>query len=691
MGLTRNAVGKAAIDRGDLIGSRRPGEKLIALAGNPNVGKSTIFNALTGLNQHTGNWPGKTVSSAAGRFDTGQHKCLLVDIPGTYSLLARSAEEDVARSFLCNGGADAVIVVCDATCLERNLNLVLQILELTPRVVLCINLLDEAARKHISIDLAGLAEMLGVPVAGTSLVSPDGLQKLAQALDCVLAAEDIEPLCPVRYAAAIERELALLQAAGHSRWLAVQLLLGYGAADEAEAAVAAARARLAAEGLAGEALEDAVVAGLIRRAEEISRRVVKLPEHIAAHWEERLDRLLTSRWFGYPLMVLLLLGVLWLTICGAGYPSRWLEDIFAAGGDVLAGALQGLGTPVWLCSLLVDGIYQVLTWVIAVMLPPMAIFFPLFTLLEDAGYLPRVAYNLDRPFHKCHSCGKQALTMCMGFGCNAAGVVGCRIIDAPRERLLAVLTNSFVPCNGRFSALIAVITMFFCIFERSVLNSAVAAVGLLLVILLGIGMSFIVTRLLSATLLQGEAAPFALELPPYRRPRIIGVLVRSMLDRTLFVLGRAMLVAAPAGLLIWVLANVSIGGASLLSLLAGWLDPLGGILGLDGMILLAFILGLPANEIVLPVLLMGYMAEGTLQDTAALSDIHQLLLANGWTLLTAVCFLVFMLFHWPCSTTLLTIRKETGSWRWAALAAVLPAGIGLGMCMLLNLAMQLLA
>ena len=268
MGLTRNAVGKAAIDRGDLIGSRRPGEKLIALAGNPNVGKSTIFNALTGLNQHTGNWPGKTVSSAAGRFDTGQHKCLLVDIPGTYSLLARSAEEDVARSFLCNGGADAVIVVCDATCLERNLNLVLQILELTPRVVLCVNLLDEAARKHISIDLAGLAEMLGVPVAGTSLVSPDGLQKLAQALDCVLAAEDIEPLCPVRYAAAIERELALLQAAGHSRWLAVQLLLGYGAADEAEAAVAASRARLAAEGLAGEALEDAVVAGLIRRAEE---------------------------------------------------------------------------------------------------------------------------------------------------------------------------------------------------------------------------------------------------------------------------------------------------------------------------------------------------------------------------------------------------------------------------------------
>lgn len=419
MGLTKNAVGKAAIDRGLLPDGGRPGERLVALAGNPNVGKSTIFNALTGMNQHTGNWPGKTVSNAVGHFNTPQNECMLVDIPGMYSLLTHSAEEEVARTFLCSGGAEAVIVVCDATCLERNLNLVLQILELTPRVVVCVNLLDEAARKHIHIDLPRLADILGVPVVGTSVQHPEGLRELARVLDDVLAGDTGRDTCRARYPDAVEQELYGLGAQMHSgsRWLAMQLLLGNEAAaadqgDDLLLCAAAARGRLAAVGLTSEVLTDAVVTGLIHRAEEISRTVVSAPESPISPTESLLDRLLTSRRTGYPLMLLLLLLILWLTICGADHPSQLLADMFASGGEVLGGVLIALGLPVWLQSLLLDGLYQVLTWVVAVMLPPMAIFFPLFTLLEDAGYLPRVAYNLDRPFQACRACGKQALTMC---------------------------------------------------------------------------------------------------------------------------------------------------------------------------------------------------------------------------------------------------------------------------------------
>ena len=423
MGLTKNAVGKSAIDRGRLSGDRRPEERLVALAGNPNVGKSTIFNSLTGMNQHTGNWPGKTVSNAVGRFSTAQNDCLLVDIPGMYSLLTRSAEEDVARSFLCGGGAEAVIVVCDATCLERNLNLLLQILELTPRVVVCVNLLDEAERRHIRIDLGLLADILGVPVVGTSPQHPSGLRELGQALDKVLAEDRAGVVCTAEYPAVLTQAVEWLSAhlrrtGGENapcRWQAMQLLLGnedvVHSADNMLCA-AAAREKLALAGLAGDALTDAVVTALIHRAEDISRRVVIAPEEATDSWGEKLDRLLTGRRMGYPVMLLLLLFILWLTICGANYPSRLLSDLFAAGGELLGGGLAALGLPIWLQSMLIDGVYQVLTWIVAVMLPPMAIFFPLFTLLEDAGYLPRVAYNLDRPFRQCRACGKQALTMC---------------------------------------------------------------------------------------------------------------------------------------------------------------------------------------------------------------------------------------------------------------------------------------
>ena len=341
--------------------------------------------------------------------------------------------------------------------------------------------------------------------------------------------------------------------------------------------------------------------------------------------------------------------------------------------------------PAGMIRALVDGVWRVLAWVVSVMLPPMAIFFPLFTLLEDLGYLPRIAFVLDHAFRRAGACGKQSLTMCMGLGCNACGVTGCRIIDSPRERLIAILTNSLVPCNGRFPTLIALISVFFA------RNSLQAALLLLGTLVLGVGMTLGVSRVLSLTVLRGLPSSFALELPPYRRPRVGQVLVRSVLDRTVFVLGRAAAVAAPAGLVIWLSANVSIAGASVLSHITGFLDPLGRFMGMDGVILTAFLLGWPANEIVVPVMLMAYLAQGTLVDAADTQTLGQLLLAQGWTPVTAVCTMLFSLFHWPCSTTCLTVAKETKSAKWTALAVVLPTLVGMLLCIIVAGAARMLA
>jgi ferrous iron transport protein B len=316
------------------------------------------------------------------------------------------------------------------------------------------------------------------------------------------------------------------------------------------------------------------------------------------------------------------------------------------------------------------------------MLPPMAIFFPLFTLLEDLGYLPRVAFNLDKSFKRACACGKQALTMCMGFGCNAAGVVGCRIIESPRERLIAMITNNFVPCNGRFPTLIAIITMFFAA-AAGPLGSAVSALGLVGVILIGIFMTLLVSKLLSKTLLKGLPSSFTLELPPYRKPQILRVIGRSLLDRAMFVLGRAAAVAAPAGLVIWMMANVDINGLSLLAHAAGFLDPFARLLGLDGVILMAFILGFPANEIVIPLVILSYMATGSLTELSSLTELRALLISHGWTWLTAVCVMLFSLMHWPCGTTCWTIRKEAQSWKWTAVSFLVPTAAGIVICFII--------
>lgn len=619
----------------------------VALMGNPNVGKSTIFNGLTRLRQHTGNWAGVTVSCAVGQFSYGGQDFSAVDLPGIYSFDTRSAEEELTKDFILNEDYDFLLVVCDATCLERGLYLLSQAAGLLehreeagpmPQAVLCVNLCDEAEKKGIRIDFKALERSLGIPVTPCCGRTAKGLLTLKKLLASLAAS------CPCACAScSLGSPYRRLPSAFSPKDLAAQA-------------------------------------------------VTYTKEHYRKR-EERLDRILTGPFTGTAVMVLLLLGIFWLTITGANYPSSMLWDLFFSLEPRLAEAALSIGLPQWFIDMAVFGVYRVVAWIVSVMLPPMAIFFPLFTLLEDLGYLPRAAFNMDGAFHKCSACGKQCLTMAMGLGCNAAGVVGCRIIDSPRERLIAILTNSLMPCNGRFPLLLTMIALLGAgggiwaglPMENPVLSSLLTALVLTLFILAAILATLGASFLLSRTLLKGVPSSFTLELPPYRRPQPGKVIVRSIFDRTLFVLGRAVAVAAPAGLVIWLLANLTVGGESLLMHIAGFLDPLGALMGLDGIILMAFILGFPANEIVLPIILMAYLQSGVLAPMDDKTAILSLLSANGWTVKTAVCMAVFSLFHWPCSTTCLTIKKETGSLKWTAVSILLPTGIGVLLCILVNL------
>lgn len=663
---------------------------VIALAGNPNVGKSTVFNYLTGLHQHTGNWTGKTVQNARGSFSCGDINYTLVDIPGTYSILAHSAEEEAARDFICFGGADGVVVVCDAACLERNLNLVLQILEITPNVIVCVNLIDEAGKRHISVDYARLSEMLGVPVYPAAARSGAGMEELSsgfaeiknkgKVFQCEYPDEIEEAVKAIAegLGCEIDKRFAALRILEGDEKLSQRLLEG--ASENIAEIIAGEKERLTLAGFDRDKICDSVVNTLVRSSEKIADECVSFGDEKSLERDRKIDRILTHKIWGIPIIAALLAVIFWITIWGANYPSELLSTVF----DSLGGKLREMmiNSPKWLSGLLLDGIYRILTWVIAVMLPPMAIFFPFFTLLEDLGYLPRIAFNLDRYFKRSGACGKQALTMAMGFGCNAVGITGCRIIDSPRERLIAVLTNNFVPCNGRFPALIAIITVFFA--SETALGSVRAVGILILLIIFGVMLTFTVSRLLSMTLLKGQPSSFALELPPYRRPQVGKILIRSLFDRTVFVLGRAVTAAAPAGALIWLAANVKISGESILAICSGFLDPFAHFFGMDGVILLAFILGLPANEIVIPIMLMGYLSTGVIADYDSLSTLKTILVDNGWTNITAICTLVFMLCHFPCATSLMTMKKETGSIKWTLLGAFIPTATGLAICFIIS-------
>ena len=696
---------------------------LIALAGNPNVGKSTVFNALTGLRQHTGNWPGKTIVRAEGAFAHRNKRIKLVDLPGTYSLQAGSVDEEVAREFILFGRPDVTVVVVDATRLERNLNLALQILDITNRVVIYLNLTDEARRHGIGTDPKRLEQQLGVPVITGVARSNIGINELLDAAhDVATGSIQTTPYRIARHDQSVEQAVASLTTVVEetfpglpsSRWVSQRLLT----ADDAviDAVRSGELGRIGDDTITGNAAEisedkRSKVLSQAQRLrwelpddfqDKMTERTFHAAEQITATSQVRglkktsvdidwaLDRLLTNRWVGFPVMLLILAAVFWATIEGANVPSAMLASLLIDTMHPLLRSFgESTGLPWWANGFLFDGVYLATAWVVAVMLPPMAIFFPLFTLLEDFGYLPRVAFNLDSLFRRAGAHGKQALTMCMGFGCNAAGVVATRIIDSPRERLIAILTNNFSLCNGRWPTQILIATIFIGALAPAHLAGLASASAVIGIALLGVATMFFSSWLLSQTVLRGQATTFSLELPPYRPPRVLQTLYTSLIDRTLIVLWRAVIFAVPAGAVIWLSSNVTIGTLSIAEHAVAGLNPLGMFLGLNGVILVAYIVAIPANEIVIPTILMltvltdqltGGAGTGIMFELESATATSDLLRGSGWTLLTGVNLMLFSLLHNPCSTTIYTIFRETRSARWTTLAAVLPLAMGFTVC-----------
>lgn len=598
--------------------------KKVLLMGNPNVGKSTVFNELTGMHQHTGNWIGKTVDSAAGKFYYKYNNYKLIDLPGTYSLLPSSKEEKVAGDYLLKEKYDCVVVVIDSTMLQRNLMLFYQIFEITNKIVVMLNLCDEAKKRNIEIDRNILQNLLGVPVIKATARSGKGINELLEQIHLISTnSED--------YYSKKDYDLSALD-----------------------------------------------IENIAHKAEFVNEKAVKEAPSKKEKREEFLDNIILGKYTSIPIMLLMFGLILWITIKLSNYPSEFLSKIFNDFETMLSGKMAQSGLSPILISLLIDGMLKVLLWVIAVMLPPMAIFFPLFAILEDFGILPRFAFNLDRPFEKCNACGKQALTTCMGLGCNAVGVTGARIIDSPRERAIAIITNSLTPCNGRFPFLIAIITIFLA------KNSVLASFILLGFIILSVICTMTSSKVLSKTVLKGKSSSLVFELPKYRVPDFKNVIISTIRDKILLVLFRAVAVAVPAGLIIWALANINVDNSSLLNIISTKLDPLGKLIGLDGVMLMAFILGLPANEIVLPIALMTYLSSGVLSDYSSVESLKEILIANGWTIKTALCACIFSMFHFPCATTLFTIFKETKSIKYTLLSIITPLTNGIIICCVIN-------
>ncbi|EDT22709.1 ferrous iron transport protein B [Clostridium perfringens] len=696
MSLNKNSTGISLLSKEKSKGNTKE-DYVVALAGNPNVGKSTVFNALTGLNQHTGNWPGKTVAKAEGYYEFKDSTIKIVDLPGTYSLLSNSEEEEIARDYICFNDPDIVVVVADATSLERNLNLFIQISEITEKSILCVNLTDEAEKNNIKIDLDLLSKELNANLVSSSARNGVGIEELKEAIFKEITLKNSKKNA-INYDSPIEKAIeeieiildeALEVPKRKKRWIALRILEGntsilkslynkYNIQEKYINMISKIKYELN-KNYKDELVEDIIIKSIIKEAERIGNKVVKGGEEYT-DFQRKIDKILVSKSTGIPIMIMTLLVVLWITITLANYPSEMLANMFAHGEIYIRDFFSGLNLPSWISGILIDGIYVTLAWVISVMLPPMAIFFPMFTLLEDLGYLPRIAFNLDKCFKKCCACGKQALTMCMGLGCNAAGIIGCRIINSPRERIIAILTNAFMPCNGRFPMLISIAAIFIGGISVGIKESFISALTVTVVIILGVLMTLLVSKILSKTILKGMPSNFILELPPYRKPQVGKVIVRSIFDRTLYVLGRAIAIAAPAGAVIWIFSNIMIGDASILTICADYLSPLANAIGVDGYILMAFILGLPANEIVMPIIIMSYLRATTMLELDNLYELKELLVTNGWTILTAINVMILCLMHYPCGTTLWTIKKETKSFKWTALSFLIPTVAGIVIC-----------
>ncbi len=674
-------------------------EIAVALAGNPNVGKSTVFNALTGLKQHTGNWTGKTVDIAQGKTEYNDFVYKFIDIPGTYSLKPHSKEEAVAGEYIYFGDAQKVAVVCDATSLERNLYLTLQIIETGADTVVCVNLLDEARKKGIIINTELLEKELGVRVVGMTARDGEGIEDFLN----ILSRENKTNSVKIKYSQNIEEALEYIipllkknniNNANH-RWLSLRLLeedetanafinnscLTQKQKDEILNSVSSGREYLAQKGEL-DTIRENIASTLYKKASDISKAVTITKGD--SFELTKGEKIFTNKFSAYLVMLLMLSVIFYITIAGANYPSQWLSTFFSWCEVKLFNFADYINMSEFLKGMLISGGFRVLGWVVSVMLPPMAIFFPCFTLLEDFGVLPRVSYVLDNSFRKAQTCGKQALTTCMGYGCNCVGISGARIIDSKRERLIAILTNSLTVCNGRFPAIITLVSVFL-VSGSGAVKGLYSAFALALIIVLSLALTLLVSNLLSKTLLKGEPSHYILELPPYRKPQISKVIVNSVLNRTVLVLFRAVAVAFPAGIVIWLFANITVSGTSILAWVNSLLEPLGKFMGLDGKTLSAFFFGIPANEIVLPVALMSYLGAGEVNSIDNTALIGEILKNNGWTNITAICYIIFSVVHFPCATALITIFKETKSAKWTFISFLLPTVLGVVLCAVVNL------